>query len=67
MCIAVGFLVELQAVRLKLLGLRSPYGMNRPSVSASVTLLRPTQRVKLFGNIVAPSRDLDSLCYFRYA
>jgi len=37
--------------------LLSPYGMRRPSVSLSVvcpslvTLLRPTQRLKLFGNI----------------
>jgi len=42
--------------------LSSPYGIGRPSVvcGLSVTLLCPTHRVELFGNISAPSDSLGT-------
>jgi len=45
--------------------LRSPYGMSRPSVClTSVTLLRPTQRVKNFGDIFAPFDSVGTWVVF---
>jgi len=45
---------------------RSPYGMSRPSVVSrlsirlSATLLRPTQKIEVLGNILAPSISLGT-------
>jgi len=57
------FVPYVKTFQAKYTTLRSPYGISRPSVSVvcdRVTLLRPTQRVNILGNIFAASNSSET-------